>query len=99
MNEKYDKLHALHDEVLKKLKEGQDTKGRSNKNDHQHNHVAPEKEHLLGMDHNHDHDTYSGADNGKLKLIDMLQTPCSAFVTFQTEEGFNRAVNEGDEPI
>lgn len=25
------------------------------------------------------------------KLLDQLQTPCSAFVTFEEEEGYNRA--------
>ena len=26
-------------------------------------------------------------------LLDKLQTPCSVFVTFQTEEGYQRALN------
>lgn len=28
---------------------------------------------------------------GKHNVLDRLQTPCSAFVTFETEEGFQRA--------
>ena len=26
-------------------------------------------------------------------MIDKMQRPCSVFITFETEEGYNRAVN------
>lgn len=34
----------------------------------------------------------------KKNLIDLLQTPCSVFATFESEEGYNRAKKYSDQP-
>jgi len=44
-----------------------------------------------------DTDTIVDKKEGK-NLIDLLQTPCSVFATFESEEGYNRAKKYSDQP-
>jgi hypothetical protein len=37
-------------------------------------------------------------DKGQKNLVDLCQTPCSVFATFESEEGVNRARKYNDEP-